>query len=62
VPSYAILEAPSALGHVREHLWVERALELLLKAELADGVAGSRGWPSRSDWITAPSAIQGRKS
>ena len=32
-------EAPAALGHVPERLWVERAPEVLLKAGLADGLA-----------------------
>jgi arginase len=36
---YAILEAPSALGHVPEHLGVERAPGVLLAAGLADGLA-----------------------
>ena len=35
---YAILEAPSALGHVPEHLGVERAPGVLLEAGLADGL------------------------
>jgi arginase len=35
---YAILEAPSALGHVPEHLGVERAPAVLLEAGLADGL------------------------
>ena len=35
---YAILEAPSALGHVPEHLGVERAPSALLAAGLADGL------------------------
>ncbi|MDR2985709.1 MAG: arginase family protein [Nocardiopsaceae bacterium] len=34
----AILEAPSALGHVPEHLGVERAPGVLLTAGLADGL------------------------
>lgn len=37
--SFAILEARSALGHVPEHLGVERAPEVLLEAGLADGLA-----------------------
>ncbi len=36
---YAILEAPSALGHVPEHLGVERAPGVVLAAGLADGLA-----------------------
>jgi arginase len=36
---YAILEAPSALGHVPEHRGVERAPGVLLGAGLADGLA-----------------------
>lgn len=39
MPRYAIVEAPSALGHVPEHLGVERAPEVLLGAGLADGLA-----------------------
>jgi len=39
---YAILEAPSALGHVPEHLGVERAPAVLLEAGLADGLAARR--------------------
>jgi arginase len=39
---YAILEAPSALGHVPEHLGVERAPEVLLGTGLADGLAARR--------------------
>jgi arginase len=35
----AILEAPSALGHVPEHVGVERAPRALLAAGLADGLA-----------------------
>jgi arginase len=31
MPRYAIVEAPSALGHVPEHLGVERAPEALLE-------------------------------
>jgi arginase len=42
MPKYAILEAPSALGHVPEHLGVERAPGLLLGAGLADGLAARR--------------------
>ncbi len=42
VPKYAILEAPSALGHVAEHLGVERAPEALLELGLADGLAARR--------------------
>ena len=40
--SFAILEAPSALGHVPEHRGVERAPEVLLEAGLADGLAARR--------------------
>jgi arginase len=40
--SYAILEAPSALGHIPEHLGVERAPGVLLKAGLADGLNARR--------------------
>src|SRR5450755_4577685 len=39
MPRYAIVEAPSALGHVPEHRGVERAPEVLLAAGLADGLA-----------------------
>jgi arginase len=39
---YAIVEAPSALGHVPEHLGVERAPEVLLGAGLADGLDARR--------------------
>jgi arginase len=42
MPKYAILEAPSALGHVPEHLGVERAPAVLLAAGLADGVVARR--------------------
>jgi arginase len=42
MPAYAILEAPSALGHVPAHLGVERAPEVLLAAGLADGVDARR--------------------
>jgi arginase len=36
---FAVLAAPSALGHVPEHLGVERAPEFLVEAGLADGLA-----------------------
>jgi len=39
VQRYAILEAQSALGHVPEHLGVERAPSVLLAAGLADRLA-----------------------
>jgi arginase len=42
MPRYAILEAPSALGHVPEHVDVERAPAVLLAAGLADGLAARR--------------------
>ena len=42
MPKYAILEAPSALGHVPEHRGVERAPAVLLEAGLADGLAARR--------------------
>ncbi len=42
MPRYAIVEAPSALGHVPEHLGVERAPEVLFGAGLADGLAARR--------------------
>src|SRR5215831_9156421 len=40
--SYAILEAPSALGHIPEHRGVERAPGVLLEAGLADGLSARR--------------------
>ena len=42
MPRYAIVEAPSALGHVPEHVGVERAPQVLLGAGLADGLAARR--------------------
>ena len=39
---YAILEAPSALGHIPEHLGVERAPGVLLDYGLADGLDARR--------------------
>ncbi len=42
MPAYAILEAPSALGHVPGHLGVERAPDVLLAAGLADGLNARR--------------------
>lgn len=42
MPRYAILEAPSALGHIPEHLGVERAPEALLAAGLAEGLEARR--------------------
>jgi arginase len=39
---YAILEAPSALGHIPEHLGVEHAPGVLLEAGLADGLNARR--------------------
>ncbi len=42
MPAYAILEAPSALGHVPAHLGVERAPDVLLAAGLAGGVPARR--------------------
>jgi arginase len=42
MPRYAIVEAPSALGHVPEHAGVERAPRALLTAGLADGLAARR--------------------
>jgi arginase len=42
MPKYAILEAPSALGHVPEHRGVERAPQMLLGAGLADGLPARR--------------------
>jgi len=40
--SFAILEAPSALGHIPEHRGVERAPGVLLEAGLADGLSARR--------------------
>jgi arginase len=42
MPKYAVLEAPSALGHVPEHRGVERAPDVLLGAGLADGLTARR--------------------
>jgi hypothetical protein len=42
MPGTRSVEAPSALGHVPEHLGVERAPEVLLGAGLADGLAARR--------------------
>jgi arginase len=42
MPNYVILETPSALGHVPEHVGVERAPAVLLAARLADGLAARR--------------------
>ena len=42
VPNYAIVGAPSALGHVPEHRGVERAPEVLLEYGLADGLKARR--------------------
>src|SRR5215469_3224509 len=42
MPRYAILEAPSALGHVPEHRGVERAPGVLLGAGISDGLAARR--------------------
>lgn len=42
MPRYAIVEAPSALGHIPEHLGVERAPEILLGAGLAGGLTARR--------------------
>jgi arginase len=42
MPRYAIIEAQSALGHVPEHLGVERAPSVLLGAGLADGLPARR--------------------
>ena len=72
MPRYAILEAPSALGHVPEHLGVERAPEVLLGAGLADGLAARRagrveaaGYSAERDPQTKvmnPQAISGYSS
>jgi arginase len=42
MPRYAIVEAPSALGHVPEHRGVERAPGVLIDRGLADGLAARR--------------------
>ena len=42
MPEYAVLEAPSTLGHVPEHVGVERAPGVLLAARLAQGLAARR--------------------
>jgi arginase len=42
MPRYAIVEAPSALGHVPGHRGVERAPGVLLGAGLSDGLAARR--------------------
>lgn len=47
--TYAILEAPSALGHIPEHLGVERAPGVLLRAGLADGLDARRAGCLRAD-------------
>jgi hypothetical protein len=39
---YAILDAPSALGHIPEHVGVERAPGVLLEAGVADGLGARR--------------------
>src|ERR1039457_2027616 len=69
MPRYTIVEAPSALGHVPEHLGVERAPEVLLRAGLADGLAarragrvGAPGYSAERDPRTRvmnPQAIRG---
>src|ERR1039458_7046931 len=69
MPRYAIVEAPSALGHVPEHLGVERAPEALLGAGLADGLAarragrvGAPGYSAERDprtQVMNPQAIRG---
>jgi arginase len=68
MPRYAIVEAPSALGHVPEHRGVERAPGVLLGAGLADGLAARRagrveaaGYSARRDsetQIMNPQAIR----
>lgn len=42
MPNYAIVDAPSALGHVPEHRGVERAPDVLLEYGLADGLNARR--------------------
>ncbi|MGD0926568.1 MAG: arginase family protein [Streptosporangiaceae bacterium] len=69
MPRYAIVEAPSALGHVPEHRGVERAPEVLLGAGLADGLAarragrvGAPGYSAERDprtQVMNPQAIRG---
>jgi hypothetical protein len=61
MPKYAILEAPSALGHVPEHLGVERAPDVLLGAGLADGLAARRAGRVPAEGY-ARSVIRGRRS
>jgi arginase len=68
MPRYAIVEAPSALGHVPEHVGVERAPQVLLGAGLADGLAARRsgrveaaGYSARRDpetMVMNPQAIR----
>ena len=53
MPRYAIVEAPSALGHVPEHLGVGRAPEALLAAGLADGLAARRAGRVEAAWYSA---------
>ena len=59
IPRYAILESPSALGHVPEHRGVERAPGVLLDAGLADGLGarhagrvGAAGYEAARDPAT----------
>jgi arginase len=53
MPRYTILEAPSALGHIPEHLGVERAPEALLAAGLADGLGAGRAGPVAAEGYSA---------
>jgi arginase len=69
MPRYAIVEAPSALGHVPEHLGVGRAPQVLLGAGLADGLTARRagrveaaGYSAERDpqtQVMNPQAIRG---
>src|ERR1700685_383939 len=54
MPKYAIVEAPSALGHVPEHRGVERAPEVLLGAGLADGLAARQAGRVEAAGYSAP--------
>jgi arginase len=49
MPRYAIVEAPSALGHVPEHVGVGRAPQVRLGAGLADGLAAR--WSGRVEAV-----------
>jgi arginase len=53
MPRYAIVEAPSALGHVPEHRGVERAPQVLLGAGLTEGLAARRAARVEADGYRA---------